>query len=1069
MAGGEENANRADGRADIDRQEKAGPRLFSIPPGAPFLQTLSEALIHGRLIPGYVPVEKPEILADATIYLPTRRAARALGLALFEALRDATGRQSSFLPRIRTIGDVDEEEHVLALRTHDVLASGEVIGDVERLMMLAPLARRFAETLHPEHRGLLGEESIVLPSSAADAIRLAGAMARFIDSMNIEEASWQDIFDHDAGNANAWWQLTLTFLSILMEKWPEALAEAGFEDPSTARRKLIDARARQIREAGGNGPVIAAGSTGSIPATARLLSAIASHEKGAVVLPGYDTGLDSGVLHELASGPEMKDGAVLSTHPQYGMVRLLRSISAGSAEKTAGTHGQVEELGGQPEATVLRNKGLQAALLPARHTGSWRITRNAMQDSKLEDAFSGVAIVEAGNDRQEATAIAIALREALDTEGKTAALVTPDRNLARRVAGELQRFGIDIDDTGGQPLANSGPASFLRLLLSATLQEADPVVLASFIGHRFFLAGHDANEARRLCEHIEIACIRERLPVPGLSGLPASCAALADGNTAGTHDRRQKPDAMTATRMQALVSAAASICEPLTEIADRTDADFCKTLQIAGEIAQLLATDADGVCHLNDAPGWRELAGILESSLEAGGMTYEIRACDMPACLDALLAGRSFRDLHRTHPRLQIYGQLEARLQHHDLIVLGGLNETVWPQSATNDPFLNRPMRSALDLPLPERRIGQAAHDFCQLAAASEVVFARSIRSAGAPTVASRWLQRLDAFLGKGLSGSMRERGARLVELASRLERHPRTDTGEIRRAEFRPPISARPNSLSFTQIETLIRDPYAIHARKILMLKPLPDLVPRNEAALRGTLYHAIMRDFVEGLETGTDSGSRARLMEIAQRHLQESGLPAHVQLAWLQGFGEVCEPYLAWENSRRPEIAKSYCEINGRVMVGDTGFELTGRADRIDLMRDGQLVIIDYKTGSNPSKGQARSLSPQLSLEAAAAMRGGFGDVPAAGISGMLYVRLRGGRSFSIDDLRVDGKVRLDANEIAGNAMENLCKLVDKFRDPETSYISRHAPFKDSEMSGDYDHLARVREWSIAEEDEE
>lgn len=1033
-----------------------GRRLFSVHPASPFLPTLCEALIHGRLVEGFEPASDPSSLAGATLYVPTRRAARALGLVLHETMRTATGTEAILLPAIRTIGDVDEEEEVLAAGAGIGMLTTPVIGETERLMKLAPLTRHWAQALRPEQQAMLGGETIVLPASSSDAIRLAAQLAGFIDQVNTEEADWQAIAGFDTGNSNAWWQLTVNFLAIVMENWPQALAEAGLEDPSQARRKLIDAR-RKLIETRSGGPVIAAGSTGSIPATARFLRAIARHPMGAVVLPGHDSALDPAIRAMFVKDAEMTEGTALSTHPQYMMTRLVHAMGPGA----------VPEIGAPERTLATRNDVLKAALLPALETGRWREIRPQFCEDGLAEGLAGVSLVEAANDRQEAAAIALILRHALETPSRTAALVTPDRMLAGRVCAELERFGVSVDDTGGQPLAASAPAELLRLILAACFGGNDPLVLAGLLSHRLLLAGHDRQSARKLAEHIELACIREARSLPSLATLEEACL----GATAKAHqphaDWRCTADSETADRMAGFARAVSAACAPLLELAGQERSDLCTTLCTAASVMMALGSDDNGGLPLIEAAGWRELSALIRSCEEAGTGGLTVPPGEIPACFDALLAGRVHVDPERTHPRLQIYGQLEARLQHHDLIVLGGLNESVWPHSARNDPFLNRPMKSALELPLPERRIGQAAHDFVQLACAPEAVFTRSMRSGGAPTVASRWLQRLLAFAGETHEKAMKARGGEWCRLADAMERRQMPQAGRIERAQFTPPVSARPRQLSFSRVETWIRDPYAIHARDILGLRALPRIIATDDAALRGSLYHAILKRFVTRFGDGIPVDGHEQLLAIAREVLAEEGLPAHSWLAWIGAFEEIAEPYLEWEASMRVESRATHVEVKGSMEIGPDRFRLHGRADRIAILEDGTLAIIDYKTGSHPSKDQARGLSPQLTLEAAAARAGGFEGIAAAPVSRLEYVRLRPGTRFAVDDICKNRSETFSAEDLAGTALSRLERLVAKFSDPQTAYVSRFAPVRVAAMDGEYDHLARVREWSLDEDE--
>ena len=1030
-------------------------RVVSIPAGAPFLKMLARSLVDGDLIEGFVPRNDPLLLPSATIYLPTRRSARALASELVAAM----GARACLLPQIRAIGDPDEDFGETAAEAADATLP-RAIGDIERRLILSELVRGWTTEMSRSVRDLLGEEDIAIPSSTAEAIRLSGELARLIDSFATEEVDLSrldglvgtDAIEGRPQRWAEWWNLTLHFISVLRKAWPAILEERRALDPAERRRQVIDRRTMRLSERDPSGPVIAAGSTGSIPATARLIAEIAGLTNGAVVLPGLDQDLPESVWNMLLLSDAEDETLSLCTHPQYALARLLRTL--GMQRK------DVKPLGESLLAD--RNKILSAALVPAVATGLWA------GRGKAAPALDGMALVEASTEQQEALAIAIAMRETLETPQRTAFLVTPDRKLAMRVRAELARFGIDVEDSAGTPLGATAPARLARLLLSTVL-ENEPACLAALLKN-LFVSGEPQSETARIAQLFEVAVLRGAITIPGPGALESAAGAMKQLVSENPY-AAPPVQAMEEKDWEAVIALGRRIDEASRPI---------RRLLIEAQtvrIADLAAALKDSVALAVLPSAWAEFASspdaaALERFLEAAAADDTAGFVFPPAecvdVLDALMSEQNARDLKESHRRLAILGPLEARLQHADRAILAGLNEGTWPAVQRNDAFLSRQMRAELGLPTPERRIGQAAHDFQQLCGNGEVILTRSLRSGSAPTVASRWLQRLFVVAGKDCVEAMRAEGNRYLSMASRIDLSGKRPA-RAKRPNPKPPIDRRPQSLSVTEIETWIRDPYAIHARHVLGLRALPPLERPVDAMIRGQIYHEILARFVEEKEGNTPPA--ARLAAIARETFGRWQLPSELQAVWVPRFMIVGELFLAWHGQRMQSVASSHTEIRGRIAVGETGFTLRGRADRIDVLNDGSWAILDYKTGISPSMAQARTLSPQLALEANMAIRSGFSDrigKPDSGrISELAYVRLIAGDALRVEG-PCDGRNAPTQSELMTQSWDELLTLIQGFRDPDRGYPSRSAPAREGDIGGDYDHLARVREWSAGGTDD-
>src|SRR5262245_29722172 len=421
------------------------PRIFNIPASAPFLSALTAALRRGELVPGFPASEDPLELARATLYLPTRRACR-LARDAFAAGLDG----QAILPRIIALGDLDEDEIIFAEAAtaelaEDALALPPAISPLERRLLLAQLIVQWAAAIRPEQGAPL------IANTPAAALGLADDLARLIDDVITRQMDWRRLDGLVPDRFDKYWQFTLDFLKIARTYWPERLNEVGEIDAAARRDLLIEAEIKRL--AGSSDPVIAAGSTGSMPATAKLLAAIAQLPHGAVVLPGLDMELDEESWRRIPGGENDKS-APAAVHPQFAMQALLERIGI--------TREAVRQLAA-PSAHG-REMLVSEALRPAATTDRWQTRLSDPGFAADADAaMAGVSVIEAANPEEEALSIAVCLRETIETPDKTVALVTPDRTLARRVAAALERWRVEVDDSGSDALADTSAGIFARL------------------------------------------------------------------------------------------------------------------------------------------------------------------------------------------------------------------------------------------------------------------------------------------------------------------------------------------------------------------------------------------------------------------------------------------------------------------------------------------------------------------------------------------------------------------------------------------------------------------------------
>ncbi|MCW5744700.1 MAG: double-strand break repair protein AddB [Alphaproteobacteria bacterium] len=985
--------------------------IYTIPPDVSFVDALARGLLDAW-------GDDPLGFSTLLVLVPTRRAVRALR----EAFLRATSGRPLLLPRLQPIGDVEEGDEVgaaAALGEDDVdsVAVPPPIDPLAREALLTRLVLAFRD-----------DDTRPIAGSVAQALGLARELGRLLDELQIDGVAFEQLKGVVDAPFAAHWQQTLKFLGIIGEAWPAILAERGVIDAVDRRNRLLRQQAARWRARPPGHPVVAAGSTGTQPATRELLAVVASLPLGCVVLPGLDQVLD-----------EAGWAAIDATHPQAGLRDLLAALGV------ARTAVPVWPAAGARELPARRL--LSAVMRPAETTDAWST------DAPLDPAaLERVARVDCATPQQEAVVAALALREALETPRRTAALVTPDRELARRVTAELQRWGIVIDDSAGIDLAHTPPGAFLRLLARALASGFAPVDLLALVKHPLAGLGMARPALVRAARGLDRRVLRGPKPEAGLAALHHR---VAEAGFPLAPDREAVRD---------LLGRLAACVEPLLARGDRVPA-VERLDDLARAAEAMAATESiSGADRL-----WRGDAGealalaVLEWRRHLRELP-QLAVDEIPALLDTLLTGIVVRPRHGAHPRLAILGPLEARLQHADLVVLGGLNEGTWPPAVDTGPWLNRPMRAALGLPQPERRIGLAAHDFAQAFAAANVLVTRAGRVGGAPTVPSRWLARLDALLGHRADDvrtrpAYLRRGDARVVWAEALDEPAQYVSWP--RPEPRPPLDARPRELSVSAIEQWRRDPYGLYARRILRLEPLDPLEAELGAADRGSALHAALEEFLSRYPDTLPPDAAAQLLRIGERELAELLKSPGERAFWWSRFERLAAWVVRAEQQRRAAGTRALAhETEGRLVIaGDKPFVVRARADRIDRRADGVWEIIDYKTGRIPQVKELRALfAPQLLLEASIARFGTF-QLPVAADKPeavelqywQIHGRDEGGRIEPVKD----------AAELTEKMFALLGDMIRRFDRPDTAYIPLPWP-EFGPYFNDYEHLERVTEWS-------
>ena len=865
--------------------------------------------------------------------------------------------------------------------------------------------------------GLLDAQPDLAPRAAL--YDLSDSLANLMAEMQGEGVTPDAIAQLDVTDQSGHWQRALTFLRIITPFFDRADQPP---DAEARQRLVVAALAAEWKTRPPAHPVIIAGSTGSRGTTAMFMQAVAQLPQGAIILPGYDFALPDAIW------AAMDDDLTAEDHPQYRFRKLMDTIGFAPSD--------VARWSGHTPPNAGRNALVSLSLRPAPVTDQWLQDGPALGD--LAASTADLTLVEATSPRAEAETIALRLRQAV-ADGVTAALISPDRMLTRQVTAALDRWDIRPDDSAGMPLPLSPPGRFLRHVAGLFGRPLTGEGLLTILKHPLCHSGGTGRGQHLLnTRDLELALRRHGPAFPTTADLQ-------------TWADRKEGRSDWAAWLAPLVTG-------LDELADRPVSDWLG-LHLERAVALAAGPDTEGAGGLWDEAAGREARAICDRLAEAADAGGTMSALDYAALFAGVLSEGVVRDRDKGHPGVLIWGTLEARVQGVQLTILGGMNDGVWPETPPPDPWLNRTMRAAAGLLLPERRIGLSAHDYQQAMGGSEVWITRAKRTADAETVPSRWINRLTNLLsglpdqgGPDALDAMRARGDRWIAMAAKLA-EPTAPMAPAKRPAPCPPPEARPDRLSVTQIKTLVRDPFAIYARKVLRLDPLDPLLPSADAPLRGTIIHAILETFIKN---GHGPDDLDALLSIAEAMFTAECPWPTIRAQWIARFRQIAPLFLADEAERQALADQRLTELTGQIAVAATGVTLTCKADRIDLTPGGAALIYDYKTGVIPSKPQQQTFDKQLLLEAAMVTRGAFAAIGPCAVEGASFI-----------GVKTDAKIVPAplADNPPDQVWTELAALLGRWAQTERGYTARLALFSKNDRSP-YDHLSRYGEWDTSDD---
>ncbi|MFV0321828.1 MAG: double-strand break repair protein AddB [Alphaproteobacteria bacterium] len=969
-----------------------------------------------------------QLLASVTIFLPTARACRSV----HEAFLRANDGKANIAPRLVPLGDPNADD--VLLNMPDAPTIKPAISELKRRIHLTQL---IGATKGVQAKA--ADEKI----SYDQAARISQTLGALLDDMAAYEVDIGAFTALTQGEYADHWKPILKFLDIIFTNWPHILADLGVQDAGNRRVQILDALCQAWAFNPPKTPIIAAAINRNIPSVRRFLEAIAGLENGSIVFQGFEHIDDD--MWNLFTREDMDwhSQSTAESSPFWVNTQLLHAI-----------HKKPEDIRPWPFLAINSQNQPEYSIADCLRPPGVKAIDFELKKLPFE-------LVECENSSEEAKLIALMMRSQLEKNGQTAALITPNRDLAQKVQAELKRWHLDIDDSAGVALSKTPIGIYLCLINEMAAENIRPRSLVAFLKHPFTHLGKDRNQLRPLARKLDIY-LREAGNIEGFALInqylrKTQAQQFEDGNM----------DADLAILLDLLNQIELHIA-PFTRLLSEVQAAPQEVLHHHIQFTEWAAT---GDIGLGADILWKGDAGQTASSfiaalLEELALLPIINGKRWPEFFTLFLDGQTIRPVRNTHPRLFIWGMVESRIQQADLTIIGGFNEGHWPQIPDTGPWLSRPMRKQLGMNGVEEEIGLNAADFMNLVSAPKVVITRPMREGSKPATKSRWLRRIEAKLPSDYKNNNQNIWHNWLHALYDIPQIPSLKPA-LRPAPT-PPLTARPRKLSVTRIDNLLKDSYSIYVSHILKLYPLNDLESDLDAAAFGNLAHDILEEYIAlmaqdvGVNQILDNRHLDILKDLAQTKLVALNLPKAQEGFWQRRLDNLCDWFFEQENKDRQKICKTWLEIRGEYTWASDykPFTLTGRADRIDVLEDGTIRIIDYKTSSIiPTKKQVYNhQAPQMTLEALIAQKAGFPQFDAYQASSLEYWQISGSASAKPTQIPVEENIITDAENL-------LTYLVNYFDNPATPYWAR--PYGNAiKIYGTYDHLARYKEWSTSGE---
>lgn len=999
------------------------PQIWTIRAGEPFLQTLIAAIDRGQLFPK-LNWQDPLMWTNVTLMLPTRKAIKNLN-ANFHLY---TGREVGFLPKMICLGEFENDDDL-----PQSTQKWPAISLLERKLILLPLVEKWLEHFQTHEQN---NQQHYLPQ----LLLFIDELLEVIDVFTLEHAQLDLIQTSVSGQYDEFWLKSLAFLDIVLKQYPPILAHMQKTDPKREYQLRALEFVEKLKHISSNQIYVLAGSTGSVKSTALMMSALARHSHGAVVLPSFDVELDANTWDLIAQ--EKTQNARLMTHPQYYMSHFVHSLGLVPQD--------VVQLCQNPSKDSADFRELIAlGFRPSEGHSHWQQQLKTLSKrSDFGQLGQHLTYIEASHLDEEAQAIACILRNALEDQKTKAMVITPNRILGMRIQEALRKFGVHVSDSAGVPLNKTRAAQLLLEAIGLAF-EPGPLALDSFLFYKpkFQIEPSPTPELLDLlnvvgCHHLKWKSWEQLFAELHQLKQPEN---LKYGHRAM---RKLTPELLE--QITALLSSVYAIFQPLYSV---------QSHHWTTSIEHLFCSIVDPKIE-----GYDQVLAFLEHLKScAQYLTFDPK--QLRAMLDLLLSAETAYDLNEEHPQLRILGPIEARLMHADVVILAGLNEGEWPGQVDAGAFLNRALLKSIGLSLPERTVGLQAHDFYCALFGEQVYLTRSRKNGGQPQSISRFLERLELVFGEHWL-SIAARGEPWLRLARTLDLPEQYQTFSLSKPTPKAPLARKKLYFSVSELDHLMRDKYSYFASAILHLQPIDDGQDDNPSTAFGQMVH-------EGLAHCKDiflnpPSDHHDLIEYIMSCFKKAGetlqIEPLIQQSWQMRLDHIARWLCTQILMQAPDIEDIHLETSGRygwTTTSGINVSMSARADRIDLLKDGRVRLIDYKTGAEINLSKMKiGLKAQLPLEAFILQNNGFDGLSSAPIASLNYIFLKG---------------RHQKNTVValkGSEAEDLSvQYFDKANQIIEYVLQDDAVFEPSSVVKDiksqYLHLSRIEEWSVGVDD--
>ncbi len=827
--------------------------------------------------------------------------------------------------------------------------------------------------------------------SSAALAEIADNLQGFLDEVEKEGLDLEGLLAVDDGELASHKQQILQFLQYFGSVWQNVLVKDGLASAAKNRNLMLKNYSDDLLVNGSKYPIIAAGSTGSVIAAAELLKTIAWLENGRVVLFGLDKDLNEEIWQK-----------IVENHPQFMLKKLLERMEVSRRD--------VVEIANVKQSDDLVVNLCSLAALPAEFIFDKQLA--------VKDQVNSITKIETENEFDEAKIIALLFRQALETKGKTAALISNDKNLIELVRVNLLAWQVEIDDSASSNLAESELVNYLFLISEFAKNDFSAVNLLAVLKHSL------TNFNSEFLRVLEMGVFRDVVKFFGFDDL----ILWVENN-----------DDLVVWLVEI-----AEIFKPLIGEFEKEEVDFVKMVGVHFDCFEKLIHT-----HFHPRESGDDKAGGGEEFLEfyqeisATKSNFSLEPQSYNQLLKNLLKNYQFRKSGQFHPRLHILSTMEARLMSYDLTIVVGLCEGEFPAKVSDD-WLGNKIRAEFGLSSGAKKIGISAYDFCNYLANKEVVLLYPKNQNNAPTIKSRFLLKLETVLKLNGWESWLKNGQQYLQLLV-LDDKKRVN---ISRANPKPKHNLQ--KISATDISKWLRNPYYIYAKRILQLKPLQQI--EQDASFRefGNFVHKALEEFVKNYP-------QIDLKDYGEKIFANYFPDPTSRLLWWAKFENIVKWFLKQEeelrNNSQVNFLASFVEIEAEITIKD--IILTTKIDRINLYRDGSFEIIDYKTGALPQAKEIKSgLEPQLAVEALILTKGKIkncSEIKLEKISNLQYQNLKGRDQNEVKDLA-------DIDKLIAAADDGILRLLEIFVDQNIGYIC--CPNIDIYKEDDYWHLGRVGE---------